>query len=82
VNTHEGNKGKQEMPDEILSRDEVLAILSRAARDGSISAAIALERALRAREREQSEIDDVLDRILGGEGEGAGPYPSASHTAE
>jgi len=48
----------------VLTREEVLVILSEQARAGSISAAIALERALRARDREQDDIDDELDRIL------------------
>jgi hypothetical protein len=37
----------QPPPDRIASRHEALAILSRLARDGTVSAAIALERALR-----------------------------------
>jgi hypothetical protein len=48
----------------ILTRNEVLALLSAKARAGSVSAAIALERALRARDHELSDIDDALDRIL------------------
>ena len=49
----------------ILSRDEVLELLSGKAQEGSTSAMIALERALRARESEQNEIHEVIDRILG-----------------
>jgi hypothetical protein len=50
----------------ILTYDEVLEILSRQAEAGSVTAAAALERALRARERAEKESprDDELDRIL------------------
>jgi hypothetical protein len=48
----------------ILTREEVLDLLSQKAREGSTSAMIALERALRAQDREQSEIDDVIDRLM------------------
>ena len=51
----------------ILTHEEVLELLSEQAANGSISAAIALERALR--QAEQSEKDsgeDELDRILTG----------------
>ena len=46
---------------EIASRDEALAILTALARDGRVSAAIALERAL----RESEDSTDPLDEILG-----------------
>jgi hypothetical protein len=39
-------------------------LLSQKAREGSTSAMIALERALRARDREEDEIGTVLDQIL------------------
>lgn len=45
---------------EVATRGEALAILTALARDGRVSAAIALERAL----RESEEIDDPLDEIL------------------
>jgi hypothetical protein len=49
----------------ILTHDEVLEILSQQAKDGSVTAAAALERALRARERAKREtVEDELDRIL------------------
>jgi hypothetical protein len=48
---------------EILTRDEVLALLSAKAREGSTSAMIALERALRLSQNEP-ELEDELDRIL------------------
>jgi len=52
----------------ILSHEEVLELLSARAREGSISAAIALERALRAADREEgNEIGEAIDRILGDE---------------
>ena len=50
--------------DQILSRTEVLELLSQKAREGSTSAMIALERALRARDRDEDEIGTVLDQIL------------------
>ena len=64
--------GKSQMTDgEVLSREEVLALLSKKARAGSVSAAIALERALRIDPpHEQDDFDDELDRLLG-EGEGS-----------
>jgi hypothetical protein len=46
------------MNDDILSRTEVLALLSQKAREGSTSAMIALERALRARDRAEEEDGD------------------------
>ena len=51
--------------EKILSHDEVLELLSDRAREGSISAAIALERALRAKdEGEEDEVGEALNRIL------------------
>lgn len=52
------------MSDKILSHTEVLEILSQQAKDGSVTAAAALERALRAVARQEDEIDDAIDRIL------------------
>lgn len=49
---------------DILSREEVLELLSQRARDGSVSAAIALERALRAAPRSDENFDNELDRLL------------------
>jgi hypothetical protein len=48
----------------ILSHEEVLELLSQRAREGSISAAIALERALRATPKSDQGWDDELSRIL------------------
>lgn len=45
--------------DEIASHDESLAILTAQARDGSSTAAVALERALRANEQGEVETDDL-----------------------
>jgi hypothetical protein len=49
----------------VLSREEVLALLSERAREGSISAAIALERALRAAPRSDEDFEDELSELLG-----------------
>ena len=50
---------------EIANREEVLALLTERARKGQTGAMIALERALRAVEREErEELDSELDRIL------------------
>jgi hypothetical protein len=52
------------MPD-IASRNEVLEMLTEKARQGYTGAMIALERALRAAERnERGQLDTELDRIL------------------
>ncbi len=48
--------------DKIATHEEVLGLLSRKARDGSVSAAVALERALRS--DYPGSIDDDLDEIL------------------
>jgi hypothetical protein len=55
------------MPDEheILTRTEVLALLSQKAREGQTGALIALERALRIGGDEEDDIGDEIDRILG-----------------
>jgi hypothetical protein len=50
---------------EILTHEETLKILSQQARDGSVTAAVALERALRPEGPGQEDIDAELDRILG-----------------
>ena len=47
---------------EILTREEVLEILSEMARKGSITAAVALERVLRS--DPAGDFDDELARIL------------------
>jgi hypothetical protein len=47
-----------------LTRDEVLALLTTKAREGSTSAMIALERALRARDQGEDELDDELERLI------------------
>lgn len=59
--------GQIEGDQDILTREEVLKILSEQARKGSISAAVALERALRLDNRDDDELDgepDELDRLL------------------
>jgi len=57
-------KGKVAGDQEILTRDETLRILSEQARNGSVTAAAALERALRARPLTGEDVDDELARIL------------------
>ena len=54
-------------PTEVSTHAEVLALLSRKAREGSITAAVALERALRAQANVEDEIGEAIDRILGDE---------------
>ena len=49
----------------ILTHEQVLEILSSQAAAGSVTAAAALERALRARAREESsDLDNELDKLL------------------
>ena len=50
--------------DQILSRTEVLALLSRKAREGSTSAMIALERALRIGQDEPTDEDDFIGQLI------------------
>jgi hypothetical protein len=58
-------EGGEKMADKsILSHEEVLELLSDRAREGSISAAIALERALRATPKSDEDWDDELSRII------------------
>jgi len=55
------------MPDnkKVLSHDDVLALLSAKARDGSVTAMVSLERALRITpDDDHDEMDDELDRLL------------------
>jgi hypothetical protein len=49
---------------EILSRDDVLELLSKKAADGSVTAMVCLERALRYQQDEPDELDAELDRLL------------------
>jgi hypothetical protein len=50
---------------EIATRAEVLAMLTKEAREGSIEAAIALEEALRV--ESPDDLDDGLERLLEGD---------------
>jgi len=50
--------------DQILSRTEVLALLSQKAREGSTSAMIALERALRIGQDEPPDEDDLIGQLI------------------
>jgi hypothetical protein len=54
--------------DDIATHEEVLRLLTKQARAGSIHATVALGRELRAAEKRQFEVDEVIDRILGREG--------------
>lgn len=49
---------------EVASHTEALALLTRLARDGRTTAAIALERALRATPKSNEDWDDELSRII------------------
>jgi hypothetical protein len=49
---------------EILTREDVLELLSMKAADGSVTAMVCLERALRYEREEPDELDTELDRLL------------------
>ena len=51
------------MPD-LPTYEEILQMLTVKAREGSVSAMIALERALRPGDADPEDIDEVIDRIL------------------
>jgi hypothetical protein len=53
---------------DVASREESLALLTAMARDGKVSAAIALERALRGADDADTDGGDLLTRILDGDG--------------
>jgi hypothetical protein len=56
---------KKKEDKEILTRDDVLELLSMKAAEGSVTAMVCLERALRYEQREQpDELDAELDRLL------------------
>jgi hypothetical protein len=63
VGNHEEEE-KMSDQDQILSRTEVLALLSQKAREGSTSAMIALERALRIGQDEAPDEDDFIEQII------------------
>ena len=52
----------------IPSYEEALALLAQKAQEGSVTAIVALERALRSRKAEADEVHDVIDRILSDDG--------------
>jgi hypothetical protein len=54
--------------DNIASHEEVLKLLTKQARSGSIHATVALGRELRAADKMRPDVDEVIDRILKGEG--------------
>jgi hypothetical protein len=55
------------LTEEILTYEEVLALLSEQARAGKVAALVSLERALRREGPGQEHIDAEFDRILGTE---------------
>jgi hypothetical protein len=57
-------KGKITEESEILTHTRVLEILSQMTKNGSVSAAVSLERAFRPAPPEEGDIDDELDRLL------------------
>jgi hypothetical protein len=50
--------------DQVLSRTEVLKLLSQKAREGSTSAMIALERALRIGRDDAPDDDDFIEHLI------------------
>ena len=56
---------KQPELTDIATHDEVMRILTAQARDGSVTAACALERALRAAPIEDEDFDAELERLAG-----------------
>jgi len=50
---------------DVATHDEVMRILTAQARDGSVTAACALERALRAAPIEDEDFDAELERLAG-----------------
>ena len=57
------------MKTDLPAYDEILELLTVKARAGSVSAMIALERALRPAEADPEDIDEVIDRLLAEHGE-------------
>lgn len=55
--------GEIEGDQDILTRDQCLQILSEMAQKGSVSAAIALERALRLEDPDEEEEDDLFAEL-------------------
>jgi hypothetical protein len=51
--------------DDIATHEEALRLLTAKARAGSVHATVALAREIRAAEKRQFEVDEVIDRILG-----------------
>ena len=49
---------------ELPTYEEILQMLTVKAREGSVSAMIALERALRPGDADPEDIDEVIDRLL------------------
>jgi hypothetical protein len=59
-------KGQLTGDHDVLSREEALRLLSEMAKNGSVTAAVALERALRLDpgKEDEDELDAELDRLL------------------
>jgi hypothetical protein len=53
----------EQQPD-IATHDEVMQLLTAQARNGSVTAAVALERALRIASNDDEDLDDELDRLM------------------
>jgi hypothetical protein len=65
LGNHEQEISVTDDEQQIMTRDEVLALLTRKAQEGSTSAMIALERALRLHGTNHGDgLDDELDLIL------------------
>jgi hypothetical protein len=56
---------KQPELTDVATHEEVMRILTAQARDGSVTAACALERALRAAPRQDEDFDVELERLAG-----------------
>jgi hypothetical protein len=57
----------------IPSYEEALQLLAAKAQEGSVTAIVALERALRTRERGEQELDDAIDKIMADHAPAPGP---------
>ena len=60
---------------EILTRDDVLELLSMKAAEGSVTAMVCLERALRHQPPDPDELDEELERCSAGRNERGTPQP-------
>jgi hypothetical protein len=60
-------KGRSVAENDILTYEEVLGLLSQQAREGSVTAAAALERVLRPGPDDDEDMDDELERLCNGD---------------